>query len=80
MCNGLFVFLVSYGRCDIVDILLEMQRILRPEGAVIIRDRLDVLIKVKAITNQMRWNGTMYPDENSGFDHATILIIDNSVK
>ncbi|EFH38572.1 hypothetical protein ARALYDRAFT_920913 [Arabidopsis lyrata subsp. lyrata] len=57
-----------------------MQRILRPEGAVIIRDRLDVLIKVKAITSQMRWNGTVYPDDNSGFDHGTILIVDNSVK
>ncbi|CAL9236711.1 unnamed protein product [Arabidopsis halleri] len=57
-----------------------MQRILRPEGAVIMRDRLDVLIKVKAITNQMRWNGTIYPEENSGFDHGTILIVDNSVK
>ncbi|KAG7570282.1 S-adenosyl-L-methionine-dependent methyltransferase [Arabidopsis thaliana x Arabidopsis arenosa] len=76
--NG--VFSLYLDKCDIVDILLEMQRILRPEGAVIIRDRLDVLIKVKAITNQMRWNGTIYPEENSGFDHGTILIVDNSVK
>jgi hypothetical protein len=57
-----------------------MQRILRPEGAVIIRDRFDVLVKVKAITNQMRWNGTMYPEDNSVFDHGTILIVDNSIK
>jgi len=54
-----------------------MQRILRPEGAVIIRDRFDVLVKVKAITNQMRWNGTTYPEDNSVFDHGTILIVDN---
>lgn len=74
------MFFTSYDRCDIVDILLEMQRILRPEGAVIIRDRFDVLIKVNDITNQMRWSGTIYPDEeNSGFDHGTILIVDNSI-
>lgn len=79
MCNW-FVFCVSCDRCDIVDILLEMQRILRPEGGVIIRDRFDVLIKVKAITNQMRWNVTMYPNKDSGFDHGTILIVNNSVK
>ncbi|KAG7574724.1 Cyclin-like superfamily [Arabidopsis suecica] len=35
--NG--VFSLYLDKCDIVDILLEMQRILRPEGAVIIRDR-----------------------------------------
>ncbi|ESQ38938.1 hypothetical protein EUTSA_v10001370mg [Eutrema salsugineum] len=69
--NGAFSLYLD--KCDIVDILLEMQRILRPEGAVIIKDRFDVLIKVKAITNQMRWNGTIY-------DHGTILIVDNSVK
>uniref|UniRef100_A0A1J3E4J6 Methyltransferase n=1 Tax=Noccaea caerulescens TaxID=107243 RepID=A0A1J3E4J6_NOCCA len=76
--NG--VFSLYLDKCDIVDILLEMQRILRPEGAVIIRDRFDVLIKVNDITNQMRWSGTIYPDEvNSGFDHGTILIVDNSI-
>ncbi|KAJ0262547.1 methyltransferase PMT19 [Hirschfeldia incana] len=76
--NGLFSLYMD--KCDIVDILLEMQRILRPEGAVIIRDSFDVLIKVKAVTNQMRWSGTMYSEEENGFDHGTILIVDNSVK
>ncbi|KAM0857958.1 hypothetical protein ACQ4PT_048142 [Festuca glaucescens] len=34
------------GRCSMEDILLEMDRILRPEGAVIMRDDVDVLAKV----------------------------------
>ncbi|CDY57187.1 BnaCnng31610D, partial [Brassica napus] len=76
--NGLFSLYLD--KCDIVDILLEMQRILRPEGAVIIRDGFDVLMKVKAITNQMRWNGTMYSEADNSFDHGTILIVDNSFK
>ncbi|KFK37159.1 hypothetical protein AALP_AA4G221000 [Arabis alpina] len=75
--NGLFSLYLD--KCDIVDILLEMQRILRPEGAVIIRDRFDVLIKVKDITNQMRWNVTMYSDENNDFDGGTILIVNNTM-
>ncbi|CAA7050439.1 unnamed protein product [Microthlaspi erraticum] len=37
--NG--VFSLYLDKCDIVDILLEMQRILRPEGAVIIRDHFE---------------------------------------
>ena len=73
------IFVGYCGRCDIVDILLEMQRILRPEGAVIIRDGFDVLMKVKSITNQMRWNGTMYSEADDSFDHGTILIVDNSL-
>nr|GEZ43788.1 probable methyltransferase PMT2 [Tanacetum cinerariifolium] len=32
-------------RCNFEDILLEMDRILRPEGAVILRDDVDVLMK-----------------------------------
>ena len=75
-----YIFVGYCDRCDIVDILLEMQRILRPGGAVIIRDGFDVLMKVKAITNQMRWNGTMYSEADNSFDHGTILIVDNSFK
>ncbi|KAK6133670.1 hypothetical protein DH2020_032580 [Rehmannia glutinosa] len=33
--------------CDFEDILLEMDRILRPEGAIIFRGEVDVLVKVK---------------------------------
>jgi hypothetical protein len=46
---------VFLNRCQFEDILLEMDRILRPEGAVIIRDKVDVLVKVEKIANAMRW-------------------------
>ncbi|KAJ8547896.1 hypothetical protein K7X08_021132 [Anisodus acutangulus] len=50
--SGLFS---SYkDKCEFEDILLEMDRILRPEGAVILRDNVDVLIKVKKIIGGMR--------------------------
>ncbi|KAA8545296.1 hypothetical protein F0562_020080 [Nyssa sinensis] len=39
------------GRCEMDDILLEMDRILRPEGSVIIRDEVDILVKVKRIVD-----------------------------
>ncbi|KAL5991026.1 hypothetical protein ACLOJK_011932 [Asimina triloba] len=41
-----------------------MDRILRPEGAVIIRDHVDVIIKVKSIAEQLRWNSWMSHSEN----------------
>lgn len=43
-------------RCSLEDILLEMDRILRPEGSVIIRDEQHVLNNVKGIVGGMRWN------------------------
>ncbi|XP_010524131.1 PREDICTED: probable methyltransferase PMT19 [Tarenaya hassleriana] len=75
--NGLLSMYLH--KCDIVDILIKIHRILRPRGAVIIRDRIDVVIKAKIIVEGFRWNGTIYSDEDYSFDHEKILIVDNSV-
>ncbi|MQL96731.1 hypothetical protein Taro_029415 [Colocasia esculenta] len=60
--NG--VFSLYQGKCSMEDILLEMDRILRPEGAVIFRDEVDSLIKVKKIASGMRWNTKMVDHED----------------
>ncbi|KAI4343868.1 hypothetical protein L6164_011166 [Bauhinia variegata] len=60
--NGLFSLYMN--KCSEEDILLEMDRILRPEGAVIIRDQYDVLMKVKRIVKGMRWNTKMVDHED----------------
>ncbi|KAJ4746035.1 S-adenosyl-L-methionine-dependent methyltransferases superfamily protein [Rhynchospora pubera] len=60
--NG--VFTLYKNKCKMEDILLEMDRILRPEGAVIVRDHVDVLIKVKSIASGMRWNTRMVDHED----------------
>ncbi|KAL2515905.1 putative methyltransferase PMT2 [Forsythia ovata] len=57
------VFSLYKDKCNAEDILLEMDRILRPEGAVIIRDHADVLNKVKRIASGMRWNMKMVDHE-----------------
>lgn len=64
--NGLFS--LYQNKCDMEDILLEMDRILRPEGAVILRDNVDVLIKVKRLADGMRWN-TKMADHEDGPSH-----------
>lgn len=40
-----------------------MDRILRPEGAVIIRDTIDALVKVEKVANAMRWETTLADHE-----------------
>lgn len=41
-----------------------MDRILRPEGAVIFREQADVLMQVKRIVKGMRWNTKMVDHED----------------
>ncbi|CAL1368313.1 unnamed protein product [Linum trigynum] len=60
--NGLFS--LYKDKCSMEDILLEMDRILRPEGTVIFRDHVDVLVKVKRTVSGMRWNTKMVDHED----------------
>lgn len=50
-----------------------MDRILRPEGAVIFRDKADVLIEVKRIVQGMRWNTKMVDHEDGPLVPEKIL-------
>ncbi|ESW11110.1 hypothetical protein PHAVU_008G002700 [Phaseolus vulgaris] len=73
--SGLFSMYMD--KCDIGDIVLEMHRIVRPKGAVIIRDERDVILKVKEITDKMRWKGTVVAgDQNGPFHMEMIMLID----
>ncbi|TKY73388.1 methyltransferase PMT2 [Spatholobus suberectus] len=69
--NG--VFSLYKNGCDAEDILLEMDRILRPEGAVIIRDQADVLMQVKRIVKGMRWNTKMVDHEDGPLVSEKVL-------
>jgi SAM-dependent methyltransferase len=70
--NG--VFSLYKDKCNAEDILLEMDRILRPEGAVIFRDEVDVLIKVKKIVTGMRWDTKMMDHEDGPLVPEKVLI------
>ncbi|KAG5087841.1 hypothetical protein JHK86_000453 [Glycine max] len=68
------LFSLYKDKCDTEDILLEMDRILRPEGAVIIRDEVDVLIKVKKLVEGMRWDTKMVDHEDGPLVPEKVLI------
>jgi len=57
-----------------VDILLEMDRILRPQGTVILRDDVDVLTKVKSIADEMQWDAKITDHEEGPYERQKILI------
>ncbi|KAE8701564.1 putative methyltransferase PMT18 [Hibiscus syriacus] len=70
-----FLFSLYKDKCNIEDILLEMDRILRPEGAVIFRDEVDFLIKVKKITAGMRWDTKMMDHEDGPLVPEKVLVV-----
>ncbi|XP_021890546.1 probable methyltransferase PMT2 [Carica papaya] len=70
--NG--VFSLYKDKCNAEDILLEMDRILRPEGAVIFRDEVDALMKVKKIVAGMRWDTKMVDHEDGPLVPEKILV------
>ncbi|CAA7391868.1 unnamed protein product [Spirodela intermedia] len=68
------VFTLYRTRCDMEDVLLEMDRILRPDGAVIFRDDVDVLVKIKSHTDRMRWESQIMDPEGGPLQREKILL------
>ncbi|CAN6547212.1 unnamed protein product [Malus baccata var. baccata] len=69
------VFSLYKNECKLEDILLEMDRILRPEGTVILRDEVDVLNKVRKIVGGMRWDAKIMDHEDGPLVPEKILVV-----
>lgn len=74
LIHGNGIFSLYQNKCDAEDILLEMDRILRPEGAVILRDNADVLNKVRSMVAGMRWKSKLLDHEDGPHVPEKILI------
>ncbi|KAL6905366.1 hypothetical protein ACP4OV_002967 [Aristida adscensionis] len=68
------LFSLYQNKCNMEDILLEMDRILRPEGAVILRDSVDVLNKVRSTVAGMRWKSKLLDHEDGPHVPEKVLI------
>ncbi|CAN6480752.1 unnamed protein product [Victoria cruziana] len=68
------VFSLYKDRCEMEDILLEMDRILRPEGAVILRDDVDVIVKVKSVADGMQWDSQIVDHEDGPLLREKLLV------
>ncbi|KAJ6835653.1 uncharacterized protein M6B38_331575 [Iris pallida] len=73
------IFSLYIERCGIADILLEMDRILRPEGVVIIRDHVDIVVKVKSEADRLQWQSRIVHSEMGPHHPEKLLIVDNSL-
>ncbi|CDP08881.1 unnamed protein product [Coffea canephora] len=68
------LFSLYQDRCDMEDILLEMDRILRPQGSVIIRDDVDILVDVKSVIDRLQWDSRMVDHEGGPHVREKLLI------
>ncbi|XP_073140621.1 probable methyltransferase PMT15 [Henckelia pumila] len=67
------IFTLYRDRCGMEDILLEMDRILRPEGSLIIRDDVDILVKVKRIADGLNWDSQIVDHEDGPMEREKLL-------
>ncbi|KAH9604078.1 hypothetical protein KSS87_010418 [Heliosperma pusillum] len=68
------VFSLYEGRCKMKDILLEMDRILRPQGCVILRDDVDVLTNIKNKLEGMQYKSIIFDHENGPREREKIMV------
>lgn len=64
----------SKNRCNLVDLMVEMDRILRPEGTVIIRDSPEVIDKVARVALAVRWLVSIHEKEPESSGREKILV------
>ncbi|GAB4861823.1 Probable pectin methyltransferase qua3 [Ancistrocladus abbreviatus] len=62
------------NRCNLVDLMVEMDRIVRPEGNVVIRDSPEVIDKVNRIAHSVRWTTSIHEKEPESHGREKILV------
>ncbi|XP_010061323.2 probable methyltransferase PMT15 [Eucalyptus grandis] len=67
------LFSLYQDRCELDDILLEMDRVLRPEGSFILRDDVDMLVKVKRIIDTMNYDSQIVDHEDGPLVREKLL-------
>ncbi|XAR65265.1 Sarcosine/dimethylglycine N-methyltransferase [Bertholletia excelsa] len=61
--EGLLSHIISEG-CSLTNLLLEMDRILRPEGWVVVSDTMELIEKARSLAAQMRWEARVIDLQN----------------
>ncbi|GJS11126.1 probable methyltransferase PMT13 [Tanacetum coccineum] len=62
------------NRCNIVDVILELDRILRPEGTFVIRDSPEMIRKIDHVARSVRWETTIHDSEPESNWKERILV------
>ncbi|MBA0808328.1 hypothetical protein Gohar_024077, partial [Gossypium harknessii] len=62
----------QYRRCTMLDLLMEIDRLLRPEGWVIIHDKAPLIESARALTVQLKWDARVVEIESNSDERLLI--------
>uniref|UniRef100_A0A0A0KP65 Methyltransferase n=1 Tax=Cucumis sativus TaxID=3659 RepID=A0A0A0KP65_CUCSA len=63
LLHSSFLFTSLKKRCDVVATVVEMDRILRPGGYVLIRDNMEAIKVLGSIFHSLQWSVSVYQDQ-----------------
>ncbi|CAI9116285.1 OLC1v1017387C3 [Oldenlandia corymbosa var. corymbosa] len=63
---------VEKHRCEMIDVFTEIDRILRPEGWVILRDAVHLIESARALTTRLRWDARVVEIDNNSEEKLLI--------
>ncbi|KAK4579577.1 hypothetical protein RGQ29_029304 [Quercus rubra] len=76
LLHSSFLFRNLTQRCDVLDVIVEMDRILRPGGYIVVQDNMEIINKLSPILHSLHWSLTLYKDQfligKKGFWRPTI--------
>ncbi|KAJ6891928.1 methyltransferase PMT23 [Populus alba x Populus x berolinensis] len=71
LLHASFLFRNLTQRCDIIDVAVEMDRILRPGGYILVQDTTEIVNKLNSVLRSMQWSTSLYQGQflvgNKGF-------------
>ncbi|XP_077238920.1 S-adenosyl-L-methionine-dependent methyltransferases superfamily protein [Tasmannia lanceolata] len=73
------LFSIEKKRCNITNIVLEMDRILRPGGRAVFRDSKSVIEEVKEIAEAMGWRTALHDTSEGPYASRRILMCDKQL-
>ncbi|ONK80412.1 uncharacterized protein A4U43_C01F17380 [Asparagus officinalis] len=65
--------LAGESRCHLVDVMVEMDRVLRPEGTAVIRDSPEIIDKAERVATAIRWKVEVHETKPKS-DEEKILV------
>ncbi|CAJ1971050.1 unnamed protein product [Sphenostylis stenocarpa] len=63
LLHSSFLFKYIEQRCDILDVAVEFDRIVRPNGYLVVHDSLEMLNKLNPILRSLHWSVTLHQDQ-----------------
>ncbi|XP_057738547.1 probable methyltransferase PMT23 [Arachis stenosperma] len=63
LLHSSFLLEALQKRCDIMDVVVEIDRILRPEGYLVVQDSMEVIRKLGPILRSLHWSVKLYRNQ-----------------